>query len=409
VREDRGVDLATFERLQGPAGQQLLARAQALHEEGTPPLRAGDLLRREARDLGEAPDLAAAALTQADLRARGVAKLGPEGRTLYLTSDGLQQATRPEIAARRATRLLGAVGDGAPVLDLCCGVGVDLAALARAGTEVTGVDQDPVTAALARANLEVLSLPGRVLLSEATTVPRSPYAAVFLDPARRGARGRTFDVDAYSPPWSFVEEVLDGPGPACVKVAPGVPHERVPPATEAEWVSVGGEVKEAALWSGPLVSARRRATLLRGDTAATVTDADDPGPEAIGTGPVGAYLVEPDGAVIRAGLVTAVAARVAGRLLDEHIAYLTTDVEPRTPLGRGYRVLEELPYQEKRLRAALRERGIGRLTIKKRGVQVVPETLRRRLALRGASEATLVLTRVAGHGTALLVEPVGPA
>jgi SAM-dependent methyltransferase len=299
------------------------------------------------------------------------------------------------------------------VLDLCCGIGADLVALARGGAEVTGVDRDPVTVAVARANLEALSLPGTVRCGAATAVPRTAYAAVFLDPARRGTRGRTFDVDAYSPPWTFVEEVLAGPAPACVKVAPGVPHDRLPRNVEAEWVSVGGEVKEAALWSGVLVTARRRATLLRGGTVTTVTEAEDPGAESVGTvgsvAAVGSYLLEPDGAVIRAGLVTAVAAQVEGRLLDEHIAYVTTDVEPRTHLARGYRVVEELPYQEKRLRAALRERGVGRLTIKKRGVQIVPETLRKRLALRGDAEATLVLTRVAGHGTALLVEPLGPA
>jgi hypothetical protein len=69
-------------------------------------------------------------------------------------------------------------------------------------------------------------------------------------------------------------------------------------------------------------------------------------------------------------------------------------------------VLEQVPYREKQLRAALRERGIGRLTIKKRGVSVVPEELRKRLSLRGDAESTLVLTRVAGRGTALLVEPL---
>jgi hypothetical protein len=103
--------------------------------------------------------------------------------------------------------------------------------------------------------------------------------------------------------------------------------------------------------------------------------------------------------------VTAVAAGVDGGLVDEHIAYVTSDASFRTPFARGYRVLERLPYREKQLRAALQERGIGRLTIKKRGVQVVPEELRKRLALRGDDEATLVLTRVAGQGTALLVEP----
>jgi hypothetical protein len=98
---------------------------------------------------------------------------------------------------------------------------------------------------------------------------------------------------------------------------------------------------------------------------------------------------------------------VAGGLVDEHIAYVTSDQAFATPFARGYEVLEELPFKEKPLRAALRLRGVGRLTIKKRGVDVVPEDLRRRLAPRGDEEATLVLTRVAGKGTALLVRPLG--
>ena len=134
-----------------------------------------------------------------------------------------------------------------------------------------------------------------------------------------------------------------------------------------------------------------------------MTDDDDPG---AGTGPLAAFLYEPDGAVIRAGLVTAVAAGVGGHLLDEHIAYVTAEKAFRSPFARGYRVLEEVPFREKPLKAALRERGIGRLTIKKRGVSVVPDELRKRLSLRGDEEATLVLTRVADKGTALLVQPL---
>ena len=89
---------------------------------------------------------------------------------------------------------------------------------------------------------------------------------------------------------------------------------------------------------------------------ATLTDEDDPG---AGVRDVGGFLYEPDGAVIRAGLVTAVAAGVEGGLVDEHIAYVTSDATYRTPFARGYRVLEQLPYREKQLSAALRERGIG--------------------------------------------------
>ncbi|QIK65440.1 SAM-dependent methyltransferase [Nocardioides sp. HDW12B] len=457
------MDLATFERLLTPAGRRVLALAEELHAAGVDALRAGEQVRRlalaEHADAppGAAADLAAAATTQAVLRARAVARLGPGAARLLLTPDGLQQATRPEIADRRAARLAAALRDdagphGGPdatseapavapptVMDLGCGIGADLLALARARLAVAGVDLDPVTAAVAAANFAAapahgVGTRGGVTVADATTVDRSAYDAVFVDPARRTARGRTFDVDAYSPPWSFVEEVLAGPVPAVVKVAPGVPHDRIPAGVEAEWVSVDGEVKEAALWSPGLAQVTRRATVIRtrrrtdpgaDATAPTpaydveeVTDRDDPGPDAVGTGPVAAYLLEPDGAVVRAGLVTAVAALVGGHLLDEHIAYVAADGTGGTGgtggtdwpralrLARAYRVQEELPYQEKRLKAALRERGIGRLTIKKRGVQAVPEELRRRLALRGDAEGTVVLTRVAGRGTALLVDPL---
>jgi hypothetical protein len=219
-----------------------------------------------------------------------------------------------------------------------------------------------------------------------------------------------FDVDGWSPPWPVVLRLLEGP--ACVKVAPGIPHDLVPEGVEAEWVSDAGAVKEAVLWSPSLATVRRRATVIRGGGLATLTDHDadnDPDHDTDGgreVRPVGRYLYEPDGAVIRAGLVTAVAAGVHGGLVDARIAYVTGDEPFRTPFAHGYEVLEELPYREKLLRAALRERDIGRLTIKKRGVSVVPEQLRTALDLRGEAEATLVLTRQAGKGVALLVRPI---
>ena len=273
-------------------------------------------------------------------------------------------------------------------------------AFARAGTTCAGVDLDPLRVEVARANLEALGLGGAVTVADATAIDTSPFDVAYADPARRNAKGRTFDVENWTPPWSFVESLLTRD--SCVKLAPGLPHDLVPDDVEAEWVSDHREVKEAVLWSGRLATTRRRATVLGDGGLATLTDEDDPGAP---TGPVGEFLYEPDGAVIRAGLVTAVAAGVSGQLLDEHIAYVTSGSSFRTPFARGYRVLEEVPFREKALRAALHERRIGRLTIKKRGVSVVPDELRKRLALRGDEESTLVLTRVAGKGTALLVEP----
>lgn len=394
------MDLDAFAWLLTDEGQALLARAEALH--GEPSLRAQDRLRRDA-----APEYVAVAMTQAELRRRGEAKFGDLARRMYFTSEGLEQATRLVVAEHRAARL--AAFRATSVIDLGCGIGGDLIATAKAGITTAGVDLDPERVAVASANLGALGLPGAVSIADATAVDTSPFGVAFADPARRGARGRALRgwdsaAEGWTPPWTFVLDLLTRD--ACVKVAPGIPHALIPPGVEAEWVSDHGEVKEAALWSGALATVGRRATVLGDGGLATLSEEDDPGADVR---PVGEFLYEPDGAVIRAGLVTAVAAGVRGGLLDQHIAYVTGDAAYTTPFARGYRVLEELPYRERALRAALRERGIGRLTIKKRGVDITPEVLRKRLALDGDGEATIVLTRVGGEGTCLLVEPFVPA
>ena len=389
------MDLDAFRWLLTPDGQALLRRASEVYDgQAGDPMKVLDVLRRDA-----SPEHAAAAVTQVELRRRAHAKFGDLAASMYFTPDGLEQSTRLRVAEHRAARVAAAAPSS--VLDLGCGIGGDLVAFARAGLTAAGVDRDPLRVAVAAANLDALGLGGAVQVAEATELDLSGFGLVFADPARRTDRGRVFDVDAYSPPWSFVERVLARP--SCVKVAPGIPHDLVPEGVEAEWVSDEGDVKEAALWSAHLATARRRATVIRPAGLASLTDEDDPGDRSVR--PVGRCLYEPDGAVVRAGLVTAVAAGVEGGLVDEHIAYVTSDQAYSTPFARSFEVLETLPYKEKPLRAALRERGIGRLTIKKRGVDVVPEELRKRLALRGEQEATLVLTRVAGKGTALLVRP----
>ena len=397
------MDLDAFAWLLTDPGQRVLERAVALGAEAqSDPLKAQSTLRREFS--GVEASYISAAMSQAELRRRAVAKFGTLAARMYFTPDGLEQATRLAVAEHRAARL---VAFGAPTaLDLGCGIGGDLIAMARTGMTAAGIDLDPERVAVAHANLEALGLPGAVSVADATEVDHSPFAVAFADPARRAnnrSRGRLLETDGWTPPWEFVLTLLARD--ACVKVAPGIPHEIIPEGVEAEFVSDRGEVKEAALWAGRLATVRRRATVIGHQGLATLTDEDDPGAEAVGVRPVGAFLYEPDGAVIRAGLVTAVAAGVGGGLLDEQIAYVASDQSFRTPFARGYRVLEELPFRERALRAALRERGVGRLTIKKRGVAVVPEELRRRLSLQGPNEATIVLTRVANEGTCLLVEP----
>ena len=385
------MDLDAFRWLLTDDGRRLLTRAAEAPED---PLRAQTELRRTS----DAAHVAAA-LTQVTLRRKAVEKFGEDAARMYFTPEGLEQATRRPVAAHRSARLTAAATR--TLIDLGCGIGGDLLATARAGIVSAGVDLDPLRVAVAEANLAALGLAGAVMVADATEMDTGPFDVAFADPARRTGRGRSFDADDWTPPWPFVEELLRRD--ACVKVAPGIPHDLVPAGVEAEWVSDHGEVKEAALWSGRLATTRRRATVIGDGGLATLTEDDDPGAEVVA---VRRFLYEPDGAVIRAGLDTAVAAAAHGGLVDPHIAYVTSDVPIETPFARGYEVLEELPYREKPLRSALRERGVGTLTIKKRGVDVVPEQLRKRLALTGDSPATIVLTRAAGRGTALLVRPL---
>lgn len=346
--------------------------------------------------------LVTAALAQARLRQRAVAKFGAEdaGR-MFFTPNGLEQATRADVAAHRAARF--AAQGVRRVADLGCGVGGDALALARAGVTVLAVDRDPLTCAVAQANAEALGLADRVEVrcADVTSVPLDGCDAVFADPARRSGRGRIFDPEAYSPPLSWAVGTVRGAGRGALKVAPGIPHEAVPEDAEAEWVSHEGDVKEAVLWFGGPDAGGVRATLLPAGDTLHGRGLPDPEQE-----PVGRYLYEPDGAVIRAHLVAEVAEQVDGRLIDPTIAYVTSDTLTRTPYARAYEITDALPFNLKKLRALLREREVGTLTVKKRGSPVEPEELRRKMKPKGPNAATVFLTRAAGAPTMLLGHPV---
>jgi SAM-dependent methyltransferase len=387
------VDLETLAALRTPDGSAALAAAAALP--GDDPLAAAVALRGQ----GIAPALAAAALTQVGLRRRAVIKFGPVASTMFFTRAGLEQATRAVVADRRAARL--AAAGVRSMADLGCGVGSDALAAARAGISVYAVDADPLTAAMAAANAAAAGLGDRITVecADATGVPVERYDAVFADPARRRTGGgRVFDPRAYAPPWGFVAGLAGRVPRTVLKLAPGIDHALLPPGAEGEWVSVGGDLVEATFWCGPLAGVPRRASVL-------------PSAELIGSGlarapvgPVGEFLYDPDPAVVRAHLVAELAEDLGGRLADPDIAYVYGDRPVDTPLARRLEITDVLPFSLKRLRALLRERGVGRVEIRKRGSALEPDRLRRELRLSGPNPASLVLTRVAGAPTVLLCQ-----
>lgn len=360
-------------------------------------LSVGQKLRAD----GVAPELVAAAMTQARLRHDAVRKFGDFAAGMSFSQQGLEQATRLSVAALHARRYLDA--GVTRVADLTCGLGADAMAMAALGLGVVAFERDEATALLADHNLRHWPDAVVVHADAMTTVEGVDVDAVFADPARRTARGRRHDPADYEPSLESVLALRERFPALGLKLGPGVPHEALPPDAEAEWVSVDGDVVEAGVWCGPLARRLGHAALLIRHGLAHEFSGDLHWGEAR---PLGTYIGEPDGSIIRAGLVGALADEFGAGLVDPSIAYLTADSAEPTPWIRWFAVEEALPFDIKRLTAALHARGVGTVEIKKRGVDVTPERLRGQLKLRGDASATVILTRSGGHHVAIIAQPV---
>lgn len=358
------------------------------------------------RAQGHSAGLVAGVLSQSRLRSKASGKFGEFASRMLFTDAGLEQATRLSVAARHAGRY--AAAGVRRVADLGCGIGGDALAMAAIDLEVTAADADEVTAAIASYNLAPFPS-ATVLNARAEDVDLTGIDGVYLDPARRTAghaeTERLTKAADYSPSLDFAFGLAERM-PTGVKLGPGFDRSLIPADAEAQWVSVDGQLVEMGLWFGALArpGIRRSALLLgKAGTAELSADADSPDVEV---GEPGDYLYEPDGAVIRARLIGDLARELDARMLSDGIAYLTADAPRETPFATAFRVLEQLPTDEKKLKAALRERGVGTLEIKKRGIDVDPAQLRKRLQLKGSASATIVLARQAGRHVTLLVERV---
>ncbi|WP_435299446.1 THUMP-like domain-containing protein [Timonella sp. A28] len=406
------MDTALLSQLASPQGQTLMEAIANLNTKDSL------ALSRALRKQGFAAELVAAALTQNRLRTQAEAKLGPFAERMFFTQAGLEQATRLPVAAHHARRFLGA---GVTTLaDLTSGIGADSMAFAALGLNVVASEIDPLTAAIAAENLA--PFPNAQVVNRdglTTDFVGENIDGVYADPARRdGAGKRIFDPQSYLPALDDVWNLRSQVSAVGIKVGPGIPHDALPAECETQWVSLDGDVVEAGLWFGSVAHFHGRSALVltttaQGQQATTYTaeGRQEHCDHARTASDLLTYIHEPDGAIIRAGLVSHLAHEAHGLLLDPTIAYFSSDLQQVSAqeghgLTHAYRLLDTLPYNVKALRSYLRERKVGRVTIKKRGIGVTPEQLRPQLSLKGDNEATIILTRVNDKKMALIVEPV---
>jgi hypothetical protein len=401
------MNLSDIAFLASPPGQRLLERLTAEDLADANSLKLITTLRRE-----YSADESSAALEMARLRLKAVDKFGDDAQRLFFTRDALEQASDPLIRAYRAKeafRMLShkwakeSITSPVPhlmselkLVDACCGIGAESLAFTRFVPNVLGLDLDAVRIEIARYNAAALSLNARFEVADIRDgLPDADI--VFFDPARRDEKGnRIYDVERYVPPfstirgWKFPLIV--------VKLSPGVDLAQLADYDgTVEFISVDGDLKEAVLWLGLDRPYRTFATLLSKSSLASYHWYPSEQPVEISLSQPHHWLVEPDPAVIRAGLVQNATAEFYGYMLDETIAYFTTDDRPNSLWVRAWQILDWMPFNLKKLRAYLREHNVGTVTVKKRGSAITPESLIPQLKLKGGESRTLVLTRCQGQ------------
>lgn len=385
--------LIRLDALTAPEGRALLDRLRGKDVSGQAGLRLGTELRRS-----YPTQLVVDALAQEELRNRAGVKFRGAGE-MFFTRAGWEQASAQVVSEYRRHRYRGS----ATIADLCCGIGGDLVALAGEA-RVIGVDRDPVHLWMARENARVHGVLDRVQTREADvrSVDLSEVDAVFIDPARRSGASRKRAGDS-EPPLEWCLSVVDSVERVGIKAAPGLPHEMVPAGWELEFVALDRDLKESALWSPALATARTRATIL----PAGHTLVADPG-EAVDIGEPAEFLLDPSPAVTRAGLVEDLARRINAHKIDDRIAFLTSSTPVNTPFARTLRVIDSGPWNQKQLPDRLRRLDIGSVDIRRRGLAGDVDALHRRLKLTGSQRATLVMTRVKDQPWALVCVDLVP-
>jgi SAM-dependent methyltransferase len=393
------MDIQTAEIILSPEAMQLL------QEISTDELNDEFALSNKLRKKHPA-ELVSACITQAKLRHRAEKKFGPFASRMLFSRDGLEQASRLSVSAQRANRFIQAGIKS--VVDLGSGLGGDSMAMAGLGIDVTAVEIDEVTSALAQFNTAGLGV--KVINADATTLNLEKYDAVFADPARRrigpGEQRNRLSPFEYTPSVDWLTKTVAAEKPTAIKLSPADDYMQFAGEFDFEWISVSGELVELTVYSGSLRGSNvRQARLLtgKGNYVFGSEALESPIPEV---SDIGKYLYEPDSSLIRSGLMGEFAIENNLKLIDQRIAYLTSNELVRSPWLKAYEIEERFPLDRKLISDELASRGVGILEIKKRGVDITPEEFRKKLKLRGKGAASLIITKLGDTRIALLGKPI---
>jgi hypothetical protein len=270
------------------------------------------------------------------------------------------------------------------VADLTVGIGADLIALLRRGGG-EGFELDSERLAIAKWNLSVHDCSATIVQADSSTCAWSGDFA-WCDPSRRSEGRRLRSLGDFSPDPRGVGVRMTGLELGGIKLSPMLRDDELEGfGGGLDFVSFGGECREAVVWLGSAAAKGRHA--VRVDTgdrlAATPLESTVDSASRI--------IFEADPAAIRAHALGAFG--LSG--LGDSNGYLTADHPVDSPWLRRYDVLEDHPADERRTRATLRAQGGGTPVVKARAKDVDVVKLRQ-------------LWRGEGEELTVIVYPVGP-
>ncbi len=366
-------------------------------------------LNKELRNAGFNAEITAEILTQLRLRTKANTKFGNYAHKLLYTSTGLEQATPLILSKIHAQRFSSCASKH--LIDFGCGIGTDTLAFSQQGLTVTAIELDPNTALAAHHNLKDFPKT-TVINADGFTSDLSQADAIWLDPARRNNGKRISNPQKWKP--SLAEAITLGHkfDAAGIKIAPGIDYKDLPTNAHVQWASIDGNLVEAVIWLGKAMPATGRSALVINTNLAApiiftsnTTNPQTPSPD-VPPRQLGTYLYEPDPAIIRSGTIQEICAQFDLAPVSARIAYLSSNKKIDSPLLTRFTIQDILPYNTKIVRKTLHEKEIGKIEIKKRGLDLTPEQYRKtlKLNLKMPNSATLIITPILGKKQVIIAK-----
>ena len=342
---------------------------------------------------------------QVKLRTLAATRFALSNKMLF-TDRSLQQATDSGIAQFKAALIQKIAPEARHITDLCCGLGGDLQALATS-FNVTGVDLDPEICAIAKHNASLCIPLEKETTVETITADACKLALdtdwVHIDPDRRSDGQRHTEISSLAPGLDFLNHLTSQVGPSLhglsMKLAPAssIPEHWLPQC-QLIWIQSRNECRQQlALFAKSRITVNTRTAVAVDNQGIPKWEFSIPNDQMIEPGDVafngtaGQFLYEPMPGILAGQMAPSWAAVHNLKYIHSPVAYFTSDKAIDAPGGTCYEVLEDLPFNLKQISQYLKQHDIGRLEIKKRGINDTPEKIRALLKPKGEHEATLIV------------------